>query len=146
MVRLNLAYQAIIDGREHGASQRSDPTPSVEERVHRASLAAETGDWPAVVQIVETILASEPENLAALLLKTEAGLEQKRWADAARTARQVLRLNPNHLEALLFAAESACGAEEYLLGRAFAATVLQFQPKDSHARELWDDAQYFLTR
>lgn len=142
MVRINLAYQAIVSEREaviHGAAR-----PSVADLLRRAREAADSDDWATVDARADEILSAAGEHREALLLKAEAAVTQERWAEAARLSRRVLRLAPDHVEALLFAAESALGSGEHLLARAFAATVLQLTPGDAHALDMWDEAQHGL--
>jgi tetratricopeptide (TPR) repeat protein len=99
-----------------------------------AALALRKRDVQAASKIVDEILATAPDNAAALNTRADIAISQGRNADAVADLRAVLRKNPDDAESLMMLGATHVRLGDNSLAEDAYRRLLQINPADSKSK------------
>ncbi len=116
-------------------AQGSEPGPSLKTTMAQALINA---DEPrAALDILEAVRRDFPYDLQTHLAVGRACVSLERWVDAEASLKRALELNPGDPEALKVLAVVALRRAEWFRARAYIDEVLQVDPLDTEAQQLF---------
>lgn len=118
---------------------RTDPKSGAGRaaRVRLAALRIHKGDVDAGRELIEAVIADDPENADALMIRAGLRVRDKKFDDAITDARAVLRKEPKNQRAMLLMARAHALANEKVLARDVYRRLLAADPTNPDAtREL----------
>lgn len=118
---------------------RTDPESKagLAARVRLAALRIGKGDVDAGRDLIEAVIANDPENADALLIRAGLRVRDSKFDDAITDARAVLRKEPRNQRAMLLMARAHALANEKVLARDVYRRLLAADPGNADAtREL----------
>ena len=112
---------------------RTEPE-GLKARTAIAALRAQAGKGDEAMTLLEEVLAENPQDSTALMLKGRLQLQDKQYTDAISTFRSVLKNQPDSAEVMLLlaAAHQANGEKELALEN--LSRAVQAQPANANAR------------
>jgi serine/threonine protein kinase/predicted Zn-dependent protease len=90
-----VAALAIFAGKSWTGMRQADIGRLISDARHQVT----RGEYREAMAAVEKILASDPENLDARLIRARVHLHQRHYVDSVEAAREVLQHEPDHWEA-----------------------------------------------